>query len=188
MKLTGTYSIDAKQQTVWYVLMNPQAIANALPGVNELVPVEGEENTWNAVAKIGFAAVSGTYTGSIHMSDITPTDSYRLTVNGKGQQSIIDGTVLIELVYKEETQQTDINWDADAKISGKLARVGQRVFKAAATSMSNTFFENLAAQIPEEEADEESIATATLAYEKPSFAASIMQIIRRFFAAFRSSS
>lgn len=82
------------------------------------------------------------------MADIVAPDQYRLIVNGEGQQSIIGGSVLISLT--DEDDHTLITWDAEANISGKLARVGQRVIKAAATMMSNRFFQGLEDQLEDE--------------------------------------
>lgn len=148
MQISGSYVFDADQKTVWALLMDPDAIANAIPGVKEMLPVEGEENTWRAVAKIGVASVSGTYVGIIKMSEIEAPDQYRLTVNGEGQQSVIGGTALMKLSYAPEKNKTTVAWDAEANISGKLASVGQRVVKAAAGLMSRQFFQGLGRQIP----------------------------------------
>lgn len=147
MKLSGSYDFEADQETVWKVLMDPQAIANALPGVDGLKPVESETDAWRAEAKIGVASVSGRYSGIVRLSDKSPPDHYRLSVNGEGQQSIIDGSALITLKYDEEAHQTHLTWEADANVSGKLARIGQRVIGAAANMMSRRFFEALASQI-----------------------------------------
>ena len=60
---------------------------------------------------------------------------------------------MIKLAYDETNQQTVLNWDAEANISGKLARVGQRVIKAAANMMSKRFFNSVAEQIDAETSD-----------------------------------
>lgn len=148
MKFTGNYYFDADQETVWNLMMDPNAIAAASPGVDKLIPLDGEENAWRADAKIGIAMISGTYSGTIHLSDINSTDDYRITVKGEGQRSIINGTAIISLTYDEGLEQTIVSWDADADVSGKLASIGQRVFKAAANMISKQFFRALAKQLP----------------------------------------
>ena len=130
--------------------MDPQAIANALPGVDRLIPVEGEELTWRASVKIGVASVSGTYAGIVRMSETEPPHQYRLTVSGEGQQSIIGGSALLKLNYDDQLQQTILTWDADAHVSGKLASVGQRLVGAAAKMLGKQFFRALAKQLPTE--------------------------------------
>lgn len=148
MEITGAYTFNADQETVWKLLMDPNAIAKAIPGVQQMIPIEGEVNAWRAVAKIGVGVISGTYTGMVRMSDVEPPNRYQLTVSGEGQQSIINGTALLTLNYDADHRQTVITWDADASISGKLASIGQRVVKSAAGLMSKMFFGALAKQLP----------------------------------------
>jgi carbon monoxide dehydrogenase subunit G len=154
MEITGNYLFDADQETVWTLLMNPDAIAKALPGVQEMVPIEGETNAWRAAAKIGIASVSGTYTGIVRITEMSPPNTYRLTVGGEGQQSVINGTALMTLTYDPEQKKTIVSWDAEANISGKLASIAQRLVKAAAGLMSKQFFGALAKQLPTPNADQ----------------------------------
>ena len=146
MKLEGTYLFGETREQVWSTLMDPDAISSAIPGVEEFVPLEGEEYAWRVIAKVKMAAVSGRFTGQVQMSEIQPPTSYRLTVSGEGQGSIISGSVVMRLQEKDGGG-TVLNWDAEANISGKLARIGQRLIKAAANMMSKRFFGNLARQI-----------------------------------------
>lgn len=148
MELTGSHVFEADQDTVWKLLMDPDAIAKAIPGVKELIPVEGEEMTWRAAAKVGFAALSGHYAGVIKMSEVEAPTQYRLTVNGEGQQSVIGGTALIKLTFNPEKNETLVSWDAHANISGKIASLGQRLIGAGANVMSKQFFHELAKQLP----------------------------------------
>jgi carbon monoxide dehydrogenase subunit G len=148
MRLSGTFVFDANQQEVWDLLMNPHAIAQAIPGVEQLIAIEGEIAAWRATAKIGVASVSGTYTGIIRMDNIEPPHQYRLSVSGEGQQSIINGSALIKLAYDAEQQKTILTWDAEVNISGKLASIGQRLIGAAANMLSRQFFSGLAKQLP----------------------------------------
>jgi len=152
MKIADTYNFDAEQDIVWNVLMDPQAIAGALPGVDQLIPVDGEPLAWRATAKIGVSSVSGTYTGIVRMSETDPPHQYRLTVSGEGQQSIIGGTALLKLSYDETLQQTVLSWEAEAHVSGKLANVGQRLISAAAKLLGKQFFKGLAKQLPSDSA------------------------------------
>lgn len=151
MNLSGEYIFDAKQAVIWNLLMDPDVIARAIPGVDEFVPIEGETDAWNARIKINVAAVNGSYMGTVRISEREAPDQYRLTVTGEGQQSTIGGSVLIKLSYDADIEQTLLDWDAEANISGKLARVGQRVVKAAATMMSKRFFSGVAQQLDGEE-------------------------------------
>jgi uncharacterized protein len=147
MKLSDKFTFDAEQEAVWNVLMNPDAIAQALPGVDHLVPIEGEANAWRVTVKLSVASVNGVYSGTIRMTDIEPMTRYVLTVSGEGQQSIIGGVAQINLSYDAEKQKTVINWEADANLSGRLASIGQRLVSAAASMLSRQFFQSIAKQV-----------------------------------------
>jgi len=147
MKLGGKYHFGATREQVWHTLMDPDATAAAIPGVEKFLPLEGEEHAWQAVAKVNMAVVSGRFAGQVRMSDIEAGERYRLSVSGEGQGSIINGSVLIQLEDADGGAATTLHWDAEANISGKLARVGQRLIKAAAGMMSKRFFGSLARRI-----------------------------------------
>ena len=81
MKLADTFTFDADQETVWKLLMDPDAIAKAMPGVDALIPIEGEPNSYRATAKIGIANVNGVYTGVVRLSEITALGTWYLSTN-----------------------------------------------------------------------------------------------------------
>ncbi len=127
--------------------MNADAIAKAIPGVDEFVPIEGEDYAWHAHLKVALAAVQDDYGGTIRIENIDAPSQFRLIIIGESQQSMIDSSVSITL--QEEEDQTFLIWDAEAAVSGKLASVGQRVIKAAATVMSSRFFQSIEDQLSE---------------------------------------
>ena len=149
MQITGSYTFDFDQQTVWAILMNPDAIAKAIPGVQQMIPLENEPDAWRATARLSVASLNGTYSGVIRLSELDPPRQYRLTVTGEGQQSIIDGTALITLEPTSDsgTPKTNVSWMAEANLSGKLASIAQRLVSVAASMMSRQFFGGLARQL-----------------------------------------
>jgi carbon monoxide dehydrogenase subunit G len=152
MKLTDSFTFKADQQAVWDILMDINAIAAALPGVDQMTPIEGESNAWRANVKLGVANISGTYSGTIKMSELTPPTQYRLTVSGEGQASVVNGSALLTLTPNPDEQTTVVSYDADAQVTGKLASIGQRLIAPAAKMLAKTFFNNLAKQIASKQA------------------------------------
>ncbi|NJK81193.1 MAG: carbon monoxide dehydrogenase subunit G [Chloroflexaceae bacterium] len=161
MQIQGSYTFEYDQQAVWNILMNPDAIAKAIPGVKEMVPLEGETYAWRAIAKIGVASVSGTYSGIIRMTEIEAPDRYRLTAEGEGQQSVINGTALITMQPAQEAGKTVVVWDAEASLAGKLASIAQRLIKSAAGLLSRQFFGGLAKQLKAAEKEAKTVPAAT---------------------------
>lgn len=145
MQLKGQHEFEATPSTVWEVLHDPDAIARALPGVETLEPIEGEENAFRARAKLQVAAIGGSYAGELRLSELQPPQSYRMTVQGEGQNSRIQGEVGVRL--SETANGARLEWQAEAQVSGLLARVGQRLIKATANMMSKRFFAALGEEI-----------------------------------------
>ncbi|MBC8171743.1 MAG: carbon monoxide dehydrogenase subunit G [Anaerolineae bacterium] len=159
MEISGHYIFNVDQNTVWNILMNPDAIAKAIPGVREMTPIEGEENSYRALAKLNVAAVSGSYTGVIRMTEIDAPHQYRLTVTGEGQQSIISGSALIKLTPGEDDPtKTTVTWDAQGNLSGKLAGIAQRLVGMTASLLSRQFFSGLAKQLGDGNSPDEPVS------------------------------
>jgi uncharacterized protein len=158
MQITGSYTFDFDQQAVWDILMNPDAIAKAIPGVQQMVPLDNEPNAWRTTARLSVASLNGTYNGVIRMSELDPPRQYRLTVTGEGQQSIINGTALITLepASDSDTPKTNVSWIAEANLSGKLASIAQRLVSVAASMLSRQFFSGLARQLGESDVHQPS--------------------------------
>ncbi len=147
MKLTGSHLFEADQATVWELLMNPEAIAKALPGVKELIPIEGHDLTWQISAKVGLPFLSGNYMGTIQMREVEVPNQYRLTVSGGGQHSEVNGTTLISLTQQSDPNQTRVSWVAEATVSGELASISERFIAVGANALSQQFFHELAKQL-----------------------------------------
>ena len=81
MKVEGSYSIKADRQKVWDSLLSPEVLSGCIPGCESFEPT-GDE-TYDVVMKVGVAAVSGTYTGRITITDKHEPDSYTMHVQGK---------------------------------------------------------------------------------------------------------
>jgi uncharacterized protein len=158
MQITGSYTFDFDQQAVWDILMNPDAIAKAIPGVQQMIPLENEPDAWRTTARLSVASLNGTYHGVIRMSELDPPRQYRLTVTGEGQQSVINGTALITLASASDsdTPKTNVSWIAEANLSGKLASIAQRLVSVAASMLSRQFFSGLARQLGESDVPQPS--------------------------------
>lgn len=128
--------------------MSADAIAKAMLGVGEFVPIDGKAFAWRVNLKAAVAAFQDGFGGTIRFEDIKVPTQYRLVAIVEGQQSLIDSSILITL--QEEAGQTLLIWDAEANISGELARVSQRAIKLAATLLSSRYFQSIEDQLSEE--------------------------------------
>ncbi len=133
MKLDGEYSLSVSRDKLFPLLMDPDVIAAAVPGCEELTPVGEDE--YASTLTIGIAAVKGVYTSKIKILDKNEPESFGLHMEGKGARGFLNGTVKIELA--EQDASTVLHYAADTQVGGPIAAVGQRIVGAAAKMLVN---------------------------------------------------
>jgi uncharacterized protein len=143
MEITATYRFAAAPSDVWRLLMDPEAIKSCLPGCREMRPIG--DNRYHAEISIGVAAVTGTFTATVTLSDQKPPESYRLTVDATGRPGFAKGSATI--VLKPSTAGTDVDVTANSEVGGLIARVGQRLIDGVAKMTMDRFFGCLATRV-----------------------------------------
>ncbi|MEZ0609240.1 CoxG family protein [Fibrella sp. WM1] len=140
MQLTGSHVVNAPVQTVWAMLMDTDVLAQIVPAVSRLEKVA--ENEYKAIAEIKMGPVSGSFSGSLSLADIRENEGYTLLVKQNSKIGNADATVNMALKPVGDSQ-TEVSFDGNARLSGLLARTGQRVISGVATTLTKQFFENL---------------------------------------------
>ena len=143
MDINGTYTFAAPRERVWNLLLDPEALRGALPGVKEFKKSGDDE--YEATMSIGVGAVKGTYTGKIQVRDQEPTSHYRLIVEGNGRPGFLKGDGLIELADAEGS--TVVTYKGQAQVGGMIAGVGQRLVSASAQLVISQFFKAMDRQL-----------------------------------------
>ncbi len=143
MKVEGSYTFEAPRDRVWSTLLSPQSLQSCIPGC-ETMTTTGEDQ-YEAVMKVGVAAIRGTYKGKVRITDKQEPDRYKLLVEGSGGPGFVRGEALIELVDQGET--TTVNVQGDGQVGGTVAGVGQRMLGGVAKMLMGQFFECLKKQL-----------------------------------------
>lgn len=91
--------------------------------------------------KLGLAALSGSYQGTIKISERRPPEHVRLSVNSRGPWGFADGDGTLTLA--EQEGQTKIQYAGELKVGGMIASIGQRLLDGAARMVIGQFFKNL---------------------------------------------
>ena len=71
------------------------SFAQSIPGCGALVPIG--EDRYKATLTVALAAITGTYEGTVALSDKVPPSSYRMTVEGQGRPGFVKGEATIAL-------------------------------------------------------------------------------------------
>ncbi|MEM9267561.1 MAG: carbon monoxide dehydrogenase subunit G [Pseudomonadota bacterium] len=139
MKMSGTRVIQAPRAEVWDALNDADVLKACIPGCQELTgsPSEGFEAT--VVQKVG--PVKATFKGAVSLSDIVDGESYTISGEGKGGAAgFAKGGADVKLVDAEDG--TELSYNVEAKVGGKLAQLGSRLIDGFAKNMADKFFEN----------------------------------------------
>jgi len=142
MTMTGTVQLPAPREDVWAKLNDPEVLKACIPGCESL-EVTGE-NEFQAVATNKIGPVKARFKGKVRLSDLDPPNGYRISGEGDGGiAGFAKGGATVALAEKDGG--TQLTYNVEAQIGGKLAQIGQRLVNGAAKKMADDFFEKFAA-------------------------------------------
>jgi uncharacterized protein len=136
MDINGSYTFGAAPARVWDLLMDPSAIASCIPGCESLEP-EGPDR-YHARLTVALAAITGTYEGTVIISDKVEHSSYRLSVEGQGRPGFVKGNAAI--VLRADGSGTVVDVSGTVQTGGPIARMGQRLISGVSKMMQDRFF------------------------------------------------
>jgi carbon monoxide dehydrogenase subunit G len=136
MKIEGSSDIPAPREKVWAAFLDPDILAQALPGCEKLEAIG--PNEYKATMKIGVAAIKGTFEGKVKLSDLEPPNRYRMAVEGSGGPGFVRGDAGMEM--SDVDGGTKVSYDADVQVGGLIASVGQRMLGGVTKMMLDQFF------------------------------------------------
>lgn len=136
MELAGSYTFEASPERVWNVLMDPAAISSCIPGCDRFEP-DGEDR-YAVTLTVSLAAITGTYHGTVALTDKVPFTAYRLAMEGHGRPGFLKGSSVINV--RQNGSGTAVDVTASVTTGGPIARVGQRLIGSVAKMMLDRFF------------------------------------------------
>ena len=136
MKLSGSYKLNSKKETVWHALNNPDILKQCIPGCDSFE--KDSDNSFTATATIQIGPMNATFSGKITLSNIRVNESY--TLSGEGQSSVgfANGTANVSI--NENNGTTTLNYEVNVNVGGKVAQLGSRLIDGVAKKMSDYFF------------------------------------------------
>jgi carbon monoxide dehydrogenase subunit G len=143
MDIFGSYTFDVTPDRVWDVLMDPAALSSCIPGCTRFEP-DGEDR-YAVTLTVALAAITGTYNGTVNLTDKTLHTSYRLVMEGQGRAGFVKGSSVISL--RPAGASTAVDVSGAVHTGGPIARVGQRLLGGVARMMLDRFFACLKAKL-----------------------------------------
>lgn len=154
MQMSDTRHIDATPADVYAALLNPDILKACVPGATE---VDGSaEDGFQAVVVQKVGPVKATFRGDVTLSDMVQNEALTISGEGKGGAAgFAKGGAQVRL--SEKDGGTELSYEVEAKVGGKLAQLGSRIIDGFAKKMADQFFQNLEDYFaPETDDDDEA--------------------------------
>jgi carbon monoxide dehydrogenase subunit G len=136
LKIDGSFTFAAPRDRVYTMLRDPGLLKECIPGCQSLdLQADGR---YLMKIQAGIAAVRGTFSGHVQITDEVQSESYKLVVDGAGGPGFVKGEAAVSLA--DVGEGTQISVSGDGQVGGMIAGVGQRVLLPAARMMMNQFF------------------------------------------------
>lgn len=120
--------------------MDTEILAKVVPGISKLERIG--ENSFKAIVEIKMGPVSGAFNGNLQMEDIDEPKGFTLKIQQNSKIGNANAAIKISLLPVAENQ-TEVAFDGDAKLSGLLATMGNRVIGGVSNTLTKQFFTNL---------------------------------------------
>lgn len=153
MQMSDTRQIAVPPAQVYAALLDPETLKACVPGAQEVTGSVEDGFVATVVQKVG--PVKATFKGEVTISDLVPDTSLKMDGSGKGGAAgFAKGGAEVRLLEKDGG--TELSYDVEAKVGGKLAQLGSRIIDGFAKKMADQFFENLQTTLegPAEDGDE----------------------------------
>ncbi|NAS30438.1 carbon monoxide dehydrogenase [Flavobacteriaceae bacterium R38] len=144
MKINGKYDINASSDVIWKMILDPEVLEKITPGIKSLETTDTD--TYKAVSEVKIGPVKGAFNGNLSIKDKKEKESCLLVIDQKSKIGNVVAEIGIKLAPSEETN-TEIQYTGEAKLSGKLAVMGQRIMSGVVSTLSKQFFKALEKEI-----------------------------------------
>ena len=143
MHLEGEHTISASRGHVWEQLNDAGVLARITPGLQEL-QAQGEDS-YQARFAIKMGPINSTFSGTLRVADRVAPERFRLLIDvaGNAGSATAEALVTATPVAGAGPEQTRVTFAADARLTGLLVRMGQRVLSGVGRLLTKQFFQAL---------------------------------------------
>ncbi len=121
MQFAGSHTFKAPRQVLWNLLNDPDVLARTTPGIESLEQTDADQ--YQAVLQVKMGPINSAFNGTPHVVDKSEPESYRLLL-------------------------IDVDGKIGSQLTGRLARMGQRLLSGVAPMFTNQFFKALEKELP----------------------------------------
>lgn len=143
MKISGERTIPADPETVWALMLEPQTLRDSIPGCESLNKISDTEFEATVTIKVG--PVKARFAGKVELSNMDEPRSCTLSGQGNGGVAgFAKGNATIAL--SSIAEGCLLTYDGNIDIGGKIAGLGDRLFRGVVEKNVSYFFDQIAAR------------------------------------------
>jgi carbon monoxide dehydrogenase subunit G len=131
--------VPCPPEKAYAMMQDPAILAQAIPGCRTLE--RSGEGEYKLTLKVVLASLAGDFEGLVRLSDTVPPVSFHMLVEGTGKMGFLKGDGVLTLAAIPEG--TQVVYEGDAQIGGRMAAVGNRMIDAAARLLIKRFFQKV---------------------------------------------
>ena len=139
MIVRGEHGLLASAELVWRALHDVGVLRATVPGCEELDQTGPDEFT--GAASVGIAIIKGLYRGKLKLLEEQEPSFISVQVEARSGHAEIRGKGSLHI--EPAGDATLLRYEGEARISGPLASVGQRLLPSASKALIEQFFRNL---------------------------------------------
>lgn len=139
---SGKMDVPAPPEKVWDMLLDPDQMAQLIPGCERLERVG--DNHFTGIVMLGVGPVKGKFDVDIELADLDEPNRATLSGTADGPLGSSQGRGFFE-IDKTDTGST-VRYDYSVELSGKVAAIGGRMIQGAARQMIDRFMRALVSQ------------------------------------------
>lgn len=143
MKITDSFTIQAPVETVWDFLLDIERMSLCVPGVESVEKVD--DSNYQGVLRLKIGPISTTFKGMVELTEVERPHHLVASISGddKAKGSVVKAAFESTLVPVDGG--TQVNYQLDLNLRGRLAQFGSAVITATTKKMTAEFTKNLRA-------------------------------------------
>lgn len=141
LDFSGAPEVALPRERVWQLLLDPDFVAAAAPGVESVQKMD--DTHYTVTAGFGVGAIKLRFRLDVQLSDLDPPNSAKMTAAGKAPGSNVHVRTAVAL-EELAADRTRLHWNANSEVHGSVASVGARLLKGTARKLTEDFWEEFA--------------------------------------------
>ena len=140
MRFEGQFDTRASESRVYSLVTDPEQVAGCMPGLQKVDVKSPDE--FDAMVSVGVSFIRGDFTLHFRTVEKEPASGAKFAIHGTGLGSAVDMEIALAISSGKDGGAS-MKWQADAKVNGKIASLGQRLMEAQAERIIREFFDCL---------------------------------------------